>query len=223
MTDLEAMFAAVARDPWSDVARGAAADWCDEHDGYGYGCGWAAAQLRAGVPPLGLSFLSGSGDGDGYGYGDGDGYGSGYGSGYGYGDGYGYGSGSGSGSGSGYGDGDGYGSGDGYGYGSGDGYGYGSGGLLFEGRIMPEVGGNWLVVLPHGWVICGRVEAQTGPYTFRLADASVVCRTGGTPWDRLADGEGRAGATFRPWGVVNIGPQYVLSRPWAGDLPGGTA
>jgi hypothetical protein len=155
--------------------------------------------LRDGPPPLGLSFLCGYG----YGYGYGSGYGSGSGSGDGYGSGYGYGYGSGSGSG------------DGYGYGDGDG-----GKLILEGRTMPDADGrNWLLVLPHGWVICGRVAEQTGPYQFRVEDAAVICRTGGTPWDARADGAGRDGATYRAWGEVRIGPQFVMSRPWKGELP----
>ena len=84
---------------------------------------------------------------------------------------------------------------------------------------MPEVGSNQLIVLPHGWVICGYVAEQTGPYTFRVRDAVVICRTGGVPWDELADGGRRDAATYRKWGDVTIGPQFVLSRPWVGDLP----
>lgn len=84
---------------------------------------------------------------------------------------------------------------------------------------MPDVGGNWLIVLPHGWVICGFVEEQTGPFQFRVRDAVVICRTGGVPWDELADGGRRELATYRTWGTVNIGPQFVMAREWKGELP----
>lgn len=85
---------------------------------------------------------------------------------------------------------------------------------------MPEVGKNQLIVLPHGWVICGWVAEQTGPYQFRVENAVVVCRTGGVPWDQLASGKGdRKAATYRRWGTVSIGPQFVMSVEWKGDLP----
>jgi uncharacterized protein (TIGR02996 family) len=191
---------AINAQPWDDTARLAAADWCAEHK-----LTIAEQQLRLGPPPLGLAFLSGYGSGYGSGDGSGDGYG------YGYGDGYG--------SGDGYGDGSGYGYG--YGYGSGDGYGDGDGdGLLtLGGRVVPEVEKNQLIVLPHGWVICGYVAAQTGPYSFRVQNAVVICRTGGVPWDELADGKRRDSATYRKWGDITIGPQFVMSREWKGKLP----
>lgn len=84
---------------------------------------------------------------------------------------------------------------------------------------MPEVEEKQLIVLPHGWVICGFVAAQTGPYQFRVERASVICRTGGVPWDDLADGKGRDKATYRTWGTVTIGPQFVMSKAWKGKLP----
>jgi hypothetical protein len=74
-------------------------------------------------------------------------------------------------------------------------------------------------VLPHGWVICGFVAEQTGPYQFRVENARVVCRTGGVPWDELADGKRRDAATYRAWGTVTLGPQFVMSREWKGKLP----
>lgn len=189
-------------DPMDDTARLVAADWCQDNghsrQGYGYGVvwSWCEDQLRQGPPPLGLCFF-------GYGYGDGDGYGDGYG----------------------YGDGDGDGSGYGYGYGDGSGYGYGDGYgyrvilKLNGGRIVPEIEKNQLVILPHGWVICGFVREQTGPYQFRVENAVLICRTGGVPWDELADGGRRELATYRKWGDVNIGPQFVMSREWKGKLP----
>jgi uncharacterized protein (TIGR02996 family) len=203
---LDALLAAVAGRPMDATPRLILADcYADRGDPV------REAQCRQGPPPPGLGAPAGSGSGSGYG--DGDGYGSGDGDG------------DGDGSGSGYGSGSGDGSGDGYGSGSGDGYGdgYGDGKPIGEGgRVMPEVGKNQLIVLPHGWVICGYVAEQTGPYSFRVERAHVVCRTGGTPWDELAGGKGRAGATFRPWGTVTCGPQFVLSREWKGNLPGGT-
>lgn len=85
---------------------------------------------------------------------------------------------------------------------------------------MPEVGLNQLLVLPHGWVVCAYVAEQTGPYSFRLERASVICRTNGVPWDELADGLRRDEATYRQWGEMRVGPQFVMSRKWVGELPG---
>ena len=122
--------------------------------------------------------------------------------------------------GNGYGYGYGYGYGNGYGYGDGngdgDGYGYGN---HMGGHKMPTVGLTQMIVLPHGWVICGKVTKQTAPFCFTVEDASVICRTNGTPWDQLADGKGREEATFRKWGTVQIGPSFVMSREWKGELP----
>ena len=105
--------------------------------------------------------------------------------------------------------------GSGYGYGDGD----GDGVIILGGRTMPEIGKNQLIILPHGWVICGFVAEQTGPYQFRVENATVICRTGGVPWDELADGKRRDSATYRKWGEVKIGPQFVMSRDWKGKLP----
>jgi len=220
-----AILACVAEHPLDSTPRAIAADWFEDR-----GEPMHAAQLRACVvsliPVTYFRFLArGSGDGSGYGSGYGYGYGSGDGSGYGSGYGYGYGSGYGSGDGSGDGDGYGYGYGYGDGSGDGDGYGYGYGygdgvyPTLKKGKAMPEVGKNQLIVLAHGWVICGFVEDQPGPFQFRVTNASVICRTNGVPWDELADGKRRKDATYRAWGTVTIGPQFVMSREWKGDLP----
>ena len=85
---------------------------------------------------------------------------------------------------------------------------------------MPEVDKKMLIVLGYGWVICGYVVEQVGPFAFTVRDASVICSTGGTPWDALAEGEGRDRATFRYWGDVRVGPLFVMSREWKGELPG---
>ena len=84
---------------------------------------------------------------------------------------------------------------------------------------MPVVGMDMLIVLPFGFVICGHVEERLEGNQFRIVDTSLICRTGGTPWDLLADGEGRDKATFRPWGDVWVGPEFVLSREWKRGLP----
>ena len=36
---------------------------------------------------------------------------------------------------------------------------------------------------------------------------------------QLADGKQRDAATYRAWGTVSIGPQFVMSREWKGELP----
>ena len=85
---------------------------------------------------------------------------------------------------------------------------------------MPVVGMNMLIVLPFGWVICGHVEEERRPGCFLVIDASVICRTGGIPWDELASGKGdRSKAAYRRWGDVFVGPEFVLSKEWRGDLP----
>lgn len=78
---------------------------------------------------------------------------------------------------------------------------------------------NVMIIAGHGWAVCGRVARITSPFQFTLENCSVICRTGGTPWDALADGEGRDGATFRKWGTVTLATGFVLSREWKGELP----
>ena len=84
---------------------------------------------------------------------------------------------------------------------------------------MPTVGRNELIVAGYGWVLCGYVAEQTGPFSFRLENASVICRTGGVPWDELADGGRREEATFRKWGETTVGPSFGPCREWKGELP----
>lgn len=84
---------------------------------------------------------------------------------------------------------------------------------------MPIVGKDMLIVLPYGWVICGHVAERIGEFQFRIEQCSVIVRTGGTPWDELADGKGRKDATFRHWGEVWVGPNFGPSREWRGELP----
>ena len=127
------------------------------------------------------------------------------------------GSGDGDGDGSGYGDGDGYG--DGYGYGDGHGHGYGQFTQFQEGKIMPIVGKRMLIFCGLSFAFVGDVAEQTGPFSFRIDNASMVVRTGGTPWDELASGKGRDAATFRKYGTISVGPQFSFSCEWAGDLP----
>lgn len=84
---------------------------------------------------------------------------------------------------------------------------------------MPKIGLNQLIVLPHGWVICGFVARQITMFVCEVENASVICNTGGVSWDALADGQGRENARFRKWGTVTVGPNYCLSREWKGELP----
>ena len=124
------------------------------------------------------------------------------------------------------GDGDGNGSGDGHGYGDGDGYGYGDGGVGYgkfkstqEGERMPIVGKRMMIFCGLAFTFVGDVVEQTGPFSFRIDDASMIVRTGGTPWDELASGKGRDSASFREYGTIHVGPQFSFSCEWAGDLP----
>ncbi len=84
---------------------------------------------------------------------------------------------------------------------------------------MPIVGKNMLIVLPFGWVVCAYVAEEISPRHFRLSNTTVICKTGGVPWDDLARGIGRDKTSLRKWGEVYIGPEFVLSTPWEGELP----
>ena len=85
---------------------------------------------------------------------------------------------------------------------------------------MPVVGMNMLIFLPFGFVICGYVKEQIAERHFLVTNASLICRTNGAPWDELASGRGdRTKPTYRPWNHVYIGPEFVASLPWLGDLP----
>jgi hypothetical protein len=84
---------------------------------------------------------------------------------------------------------------------------------------MPVVGLNMLIILPHGWVIVGFVAEQTAPFQFKIENTSVIAETNGTEWAALADGAGRGSARFLKYGTVHIGPQYVFSKEWSGNLP----
>jgi len=97
--------------------------------------------------------------------------------------------------------------------------GYGQFTQFQEGKIMPVVGKRMLIFCGLSFAFCGDVAEQTGPFTFRLDNASMVVRTGGTPWDDLARGKGREAATFRKYGTIHVGPQFSFSCEWVGDLP----
>jgi uncharacterized protein (TIGR02996 family) len=228
VNDRDLLLSAFAEQPQSDSIRLALADWYAEH-----GDELREQQCRTGPVPLSSFHLDMSGGSRGAGFRYGDAAGNGEGAG----DEYNFYSGGGKGGGDGYAlhfdDGGPYADrrGDGgangfcddpwYGSASGDGKGVGDYDwhMSLEGRVMPEVGKNQLIVLPHGWVICGFVEEQTGPFSFRVRDAHVICLTNGVPWDALADGRERDAPSYRRWGTVTIGPQFVMSREWVGELP----
>jgi len=84
---------------------------------------------------------------------------------------------------------------------------------------MPVVGMRMLILTGVGFAWVADVAEQTGPFSFRLENARMLCRTGGVPWDRLADGHDREKATYRQWGEVHVGPQFNASRIWVGELP----
>lgn len=96
--------------------------------------------------------------------------------------------------------------------------------VFLKENAMPVVGETMLIVLPFGWVVCAKVEKRIGKPSdrhFLLTGTNVICRTGGVPWDELADKpESRSAAVFRNWGDVWVGPEFVMSRRWVGDLPG---
>ena len=83
-----------------------------------------------------------------------------------------------------------------------------------------RIGSNVLVWCGNGFAWCGTVQERTGPYEYLLANASMICRTGGTPWLELANGKGRDRATFqKAHKPVGIGPQIHGWTEWEGDLP----
>ena len=89
---------------------------------------------------------------------------------------------------------------------------------------MPDVGSNVLVLIGAGFAFCGRAKERIGGYTMVFENASMICRTGGTPWDELAKGKGREQATFRPWhntgdGTLRITSNLWVSIAWEGGLP----
>lgn len=84
---------------------------------------------------------------------------------------------------------------------------------------MPIVGKRMLIFCGLSFAFVGDVAEQTGPFSFRVDNASMLCRTGGVPWDELADGKRRDEATFRKHGTIHVGPQFSFSREWAGELP----
>ena len=84
---------------------------------------------------------------------------------------------------------------------------------------MPEVGKRMMVFFGNGFVFAGDVVKQIGPFSFRMDNAVMICRTGGVPWDRLADGKDRAKGIYRHWGTTNVGPDFGPCRVWVGNLP----
>ena len=113
--------------------------------------------------------------------------------------------------------------GDGYGYGYGDGFGDGDGDkqkirkddIVIDKQMLIWAG------LSFAWV--GMVEEVT-PEGYRLSNAGMLCRTGGTAWMHLAAGEGRDGMTFRQSKAENgelfIGDFISGAIEWLGELPG---
>lgn len=85
---------------------------------------------------------------------------------------------------------------------------------------MPIVGQRMLIFCGLSFAFVGDVAEQIGPYQYRLDNASMLCRTGGVPWDELADGKKRSQATFRYQGTISVGPFFSWAREWKGGLPG---
>ena len=84
---------------------------------------------------------------------------------------------------------------------------------------MPVVGRRMLMFVGVGFAWVGDVVEQLGPFHFRIENCYMLCRTGGVPWDELADGKQRDEATYRHWGEVYLGPQWNGCREWVGELP----
>ena len=85
---------------------------------------------------------------------------------------------------------------------------------------MPIVGKRMLVFCGLSFAFVGDVTSQLGPYQFELSNTSMLCRTGGVPWDDLANGKGRDKAAFRYQGTISVGPFFSWARDWVGELPG---
>ena len=85
---------------------------------------------------------------------------------------------------------------------------------------MPIVGHRMLIFCGLSFAFVGDVAEQTGPYSYLLKNASMLCRTGPASWDELANGKRRSEAIFRYQGTISVGPFFSWSRNWAGELPG---
>ena len=116
-----------------------------------------------------------------------------------------------------------YGYGNGYSDGKNNGYGNG-----YRDRYnnlalnMPKLHTNQLVFLPFGFVFCGYVAEQMGPYVFKLKNAKMIFDNCGICWKDLANGKGRSNylvISTMNFGTITIGPQMLHSLDWAGDLP----
>jgi hypothetical protein len=83
---------------------------------------------------------------------------------------------------------------------------------------MLEIGSQVLVILPHGFVICGVVGEQKGVAAWQMHNVSLICRTNGVPWDELADGQHQEKPTYRKWGDVIV-HNPIMVRVWKGQLP----
>lgn len=89
---------------------------------------------------------------------------------------------------------------------------------------MPEVGKNQMVVLGNGWVVVGYVAEQLGPFHYRVESCyNLVRRVSDSTWGEVAANiKGRNQSVFRKLGdSVTIGPLFVMSVPWVGELPTG--
>lgn len=124
--------------------------------------------------------------------------------------------------------GSGFGFGFGLGLGSGSGFGYGYGEdvekpkRILKGKPMPEVGKRQLIVTgPWNMVFVGDVVAQTGPFSFRLANASMIRNSGGgvEAWPALCEDKGRSRMETVKWGEITVGPEFGPCKEWVGELP----
>lgn len=132
--------------------------------------------------------------------------------------------GGGRGSGIGSGGGRGSGSGSGIGGGSGIGRGIGSGrgsGINYEVKQM-EIGQAYLFFCGDWHAFIGRVVAQTGPFTYRVEQASKVSDTNnGDNWHLLAAGDkkARAAASYHHYETAIYIPLTIAAVEWTGKLP----
>ena len=210
MSDREAFLQTIFRHPHDPAPRLVFADWLEEQ-GKVWEAEWYRKDCACGFVKTGyfLNFLSNlTGDGVGYNTGDSHGYGGGY---------------------SEHGDGDHHNHHD-LGQAGGDGYGHTDGylspedpqrfefTLAFEANVMLELGSHVLVILPHGFVVCGIVGEQKGVAAWMMHNVSMICRTNGVPWDALADGLDQDKPDYRRWGDVIV-HNPIMVREWKGLLP----
>lgn len=85
------------------------------------------------------------------------------------------------------------------------------------------IGLQVLIYCGRGFAWVGRIEEMYTPGAYKLTNAGMLVRTGGTAWTQLAAGSGRESMVYRraPQGIVFTGHEIHGAILWEGDLPSG--